>query len=87
MPAEVSWPIEIGEEEFRRVVETAAVEQILMGAREPRRLPCAKQDAPLAEGRILDDASAQLGGPVELRQQQLAKGLLRHRAAFNSATS
>ena len=57
-----------------------------MRAREPRRLPGAQQGAPLAECRVLDHAGAQLGGPVELRQQQLAKDLLRHRAAFNSAT-
>ena len=46
------------------------------------RFKGAKLRAPLAESGVLDHAGAQLGGPVELGQQQFAKGLLRHRATF-----
>ncbi len=71
MAAEVSRPVEVVEEEFRCVVEAAALQQIPVGAREPRRLPGAQAPPPRAEGRVFDHAVAQLGRPVELRQRAL----------------
>jgi len=52
--------------------------------REPRRLPGAQQRPLLAEARVLDDAGAKLGRPVEFGQQQVAKGFLGHRGAVYS---
>ena len=51
-----------------------------MGAGEAGHLPGAQQRPPLPEGRVLDEPGAQLGGAVELPQQPVAEGLLRHRA-------
>ena len=85
MTAEVARPVEVGQKEFRGGAEAAVLQQIPVRAREPPRLPGAQQRPPLAEGGVLDDAGAQLGRPVELGQQQFAKGLLRHREAFYTA--
>ena len=73
--AEVSRSVEVGQEEFRGVVEALALQQIPVGAPKPRPLPGAQPRAPLAEGGVLDDASAQLGRPVERGQQEVAKRL------------
>ncbi len=53
-----------------------------MGAGEAGHLPGAQQRPPLPEGRVLDEPGAQLGGAVELPQQQVAEGLLRHIGAL-----
>ena len=80
--AEISGAVEVVQEEFRRGVKAAAVQQVLMGAREPRGLPGAEQAALFAERGVLRGAGAQRLRAVELRQQEVAIGVLGHRGPF-----
>ena len=57
LPAQIVWSIKIVEKEFRGVVEAPALQQVLMRAREPGRLPAAQQRPPPAEARVLDEAA------------------------------
>jgi hypothetical protein len=83
--AEVARAVKVVEEEFRRVVEAPALQQVLMRAREPRRPPGAQQRSPLAEARVFDHTGAQLGRPVEFGQQKVAMRFPGHCAAIYSA--
>src|SRR5271165_3569281 len=80
MLAEVRRPVEIVQEELRRVMESAAFQKVPVGSGKPRALPGAQQRPLLAEGGVLDGSRAKRLGAVELHQQTVAIGLLGHRA-------
>ena len=60
--ADVLRPVEVGKKELRGQPETRACQKVRMGARKPRRLPCAKGcTARCARGIALHNAADALG--------------------------